>query len=247
MSGHSKWATIKRAKGKVDAVRGQVFARISKEIIVAVRNNGSNPDYNIKLKTLIAKAKESNMPNENISRAILRGSGQLEGVNYEELTYEGYGPGGVAIMVEVITDNRNRTAGDIRHIFDKYGGNLGETNSVNWMFERKGLLIIDREEYPVEEDEMLMLVLEAGGEDLRIKEDVFEIYTTPADFETVKDTLSNKFEFLMAEISNIPNNKVQVEDENLVKLKKLLSFLNENEDVQNVYDNADYEDEEDDE
>jgi YebC/PmpR family DNA-binding regulatory protein len=187
------------------------------------------------------------MPNENISRAILRGSGLLEGVNYEELTYEGYGPGGVAIMVEVITDNRNRTAGDIRHIFDKYGGNLGETNSVNWMFERKGLLIIDREEYPVEEDEMLMLVLEAGGEDLLIKEDVFEIYTTPADFETVKDTLSNKFEFLMAEISNIPNNKIQVEDENLVKLKKLLSFLNENEDVQNVYDNADYEDEEDDE
>ena len=247
MSGHSKWATIKRAKGKVDAVRGQVFARISKEIIVAVRNNGSNPDYNIKLKTLIAKAKESNMPNDNISRAILRGSGQLEGVNYEELTYEGYGPGGVAIMVEVITDNRNRTAGDIRHIFDKYGGNLGETNSVNWMFERKGLLIIDREEYPADEDEMLMLVLESGGEDLLIKEDVFEIYTTPADFETVKDTLSNKFEFLMAEISNIPNNKVQVEDENLVKLKKLLSFLNENEDVQNVYDNADYEDEEDDE
>lgn len=247
MSGHSKWATIKRAKGKVDAVRGQVFARISKEIIVAVRNNGSNPDYNIKLKTLIAKAKESNMPNDNISRAILRGSGQLEGVNYEELTYEGYGPGGVAIMVEVITDNRNRTAGDIRHIFDKYGGNLGETNSVNWMFERKGLLIIDREEYPADEDEMLMLVLEAGGEDLLIKDDVFEIYTTPADFETVKETLSEKFEFLMAEISNIPNNKVQVEDENLVKLKKLLSFLNENEDVQNVYDNADYEDEEDDE
>jgi len=247
MSGHSKWATIKRAKGKVDAARGQVFARISKEIIVTVRNNGSNPDYNIKLKMLIAKAKESNMPNENISRAILRGSGQLEGVNYEELTYEGYGPGGVAIMVEVITDNRNRTAGDIRHIFDKYGGNLGETNSVSWMFDRKGVLIIDREDYPVEEDEMLMLVLEAGGEDMIVKEDVYEIYTTPADFDHVKDALAVKFSFLLAEISYIPNNKIQVEGDTLLKFKKLLSFLNEADDVQNVYDNADYEDDDEDE
>ena len=247
MSGHSKWATIKRAKGKVDAARGQVFARISKEIIVTVRNNGSNPDYNIKLKMLIAKAKESNMPNENISRAILRGSGQLEGVNYEELTYEGYGPGGVAIMVEVITDNRNRTAGDIRHIFDKYGGNLGETNSVSWMFDRKGVLIIDREEYPLEEDEMLMLVLEAGGEDMIVKEDVFEIYTSFTDFERVKEALAVKFSFLMAEISYIPNNKIQVESEILLKFKKLLSFLNEADDVQNVYDNADYEEDEEEE
>jgi YebC/PmpR family DNA-binding regulatory protein len=247
MSGHSKWATIKRAKGKVDAARGQVFARISKEIIVTVRNNGSNPDYNIKLKMLIAKAKESNMPNENISRAILRGSGQLEGVNYEELTYEGYGPGGVAIMVEVITDNRNRTAGDIRHIFDKYGGNLGETNSVSWMFDRKGVLIIDREDYPLEEDEMLMLVLDAGGEDMIVKEDVYEVYTSFTDFDHVKDALAVKFSFLLAEISYIPNNKIQVEGDTLLKFKKLLSFLNEADDVQNVYDNADYEDDEEDE
>ncbi|MPN03425.1 putative transcriptional regulatory protein [bioreactor metagenome] len=247
MSGHSKWANIKHTKGKADAARGQVFARISKEIIMSVRSGGANPDYNIKLKTLIAKAKENNMPNDNIARAIQRGSGQLDGVNYEELTYEGYGPGGVAIMVEVITDNRNRTAGDIRHIFDKYGGNLGETGSVNWMFAKKGVIIIDREEYPLEEDDMLMIVLEAGGEDLVVKEDVFEIYTVPSQLDTVKASLEGQFRFLLAEVSNVPNNKIQVEDEALLKLKKLLSFLNENDDVQNVYDNADYEDEDEDE
>lgn len=245
MAGHSKWANIKHAKGRADAARSKVFARISKELILAARNGGPNPDYNVKLKTVIAKAKESNMPNDNINRAILRGSGQLEGVTYEELIYEGYGPGGIAILVEVITDNRNRTAGEMRHIFDKYGGNLGESGSVNWMFKRKGVLIVDKEEYPnISEDEIMMAALEAGAEDLIDKDEVFEIYTSFEDFETVKEELSKTYKFLVAEVSNIPDNKLDIDGENLEKLKRLLFFLNENDDVQNVFDNGEYEEDE---
>ncbi|MCE5197160.1 MAG: YebC/PmpR family DNA-binding transcriptional regulator [Negativicutes bacterium] len=248
MSGHSKWANIKRTKGKVDAARGKAFAVISKEIIVAARTGGANPEFNAKLKALIQKAKESNMPNDNIQRAIQRGSGQTDGANYEELTYEGYAPGGVAIIVEVLTDNRNRAAGDIRHIFDKYGGNMGETGSVSWMFQRKGLLVIDREEFGLSEDEMLMQVLDAGGDDLQTTEDSFEIYTSADDFERVKEALeAAQFTFLLAEITQIPNSKIEVDAEQLPKLKKLLAMMEECDDVQNVYDNADYEEDEEEE
>lgn len=243
MAGHSKWSNIKHAKGRADAARSKLFARITKEIILAAKDGGPNPDYNVKLKQAIAKAKDNNMPNDNINRAILRGSGQLEGVNYEELLYEGYGPGGIAIMVEVITDNRNRTAGEMRHIFDKYGGNLGETGSVGWMFQRKGVLVIDKEEYPeLTEDEIMLDALEAGAEDLVDDEEVFEIYTSQGDFDQVREALAEKYKFLVAEISNIPDNTLEVEEENLDMLKKLLFFLNDNDDVQNVYDNAEYED-----
>ncbi|NLN84370.1 MAG: YebC/PmpR family DNA-binding transcriptional regulator [Firmicutes bacterium] len=243
MAGHSKWSNIKHAKGRADAARSKLFARITKEIILAAKDGGPNPDYNVKLKQAIAKAKDNNMPNDNINRAILRGSGQLEGVNYEELLYEGYGPGGIAIMVEVITDNRNRTAGEMRHIFDKYGGNLGETGSVGWMFQRKGVLVIDKEEYPeLTEDEIMLDALEAGAEDLVDDEEVFEIYTGQGDFDQVREVLAEKYKFLVAEISNIPDNTLEVEEENLDMLKKLLFFLNDNDDVQNVYDNAEYED-----
>ena len=248
MSGHSKWANIKRAKGKVDAARGKTFAVISKEIIVAARTSGANPEFNAKLKALIQKAKESNMPNDNIQRAILRGSGQIDGANYEELTYEGYAPGGVAIIVEVLTDNRNRAAGDIRHVFDKYGGNMGETGSVGWMFQKKGLLVIDREEFEFSEDEMLLQVLEAGGDDMQTTDDSFEIYTSFDDFEQVKEALeAAKFAFLVAEITQIPSSKIEVDAEQLPKLKKLLAMMEECDDVQNVYDNADYDEDEEEE
>jgi len=243
VAGHSKWANIKHTKGKADAARAKAFARLAKEIMVVVRNGGANPEANLQLKALITKAREQNMPGDNIQRAILRGSGQLEGVNYEELVYEGYGPCGVAIMLSVLTDNRNRTAGEIRHLFDKYGGNMGESGSVSWVFQRKGLLVIDRLETTKSEDDILELALEAGAEDFRITEEAYEIVTAPDDFEAVDAALREAgLTFIIHEITQLANNTIKIADPaDVARVEKLLEMLDNCEDVQNIYDNMEIE------
>ena len=188
MSGHSKWANIKHKKGKADAARGKIYTKIGREIAIAVKEGGSNPDSNSKLRDVIAKAKANNMPNDNITRSIKKAAGELGSINYEEINYEGYSAGGLAIMEECVTDNRNRTASEIRHFFDKYGGNLGATGSVGWMFDRKGLIVVDRKP-GMDEDEMMMLALEAGASDMQPQEDCFEVYTEVGDFSTVREAL----------------------------------------------------------
>lgn len=201
MAGHSKWANIKRKKSKIDAQRGKLFTRLSREIIVAARNGGPDPDGNMRLKTAIQKAKEANIPSENINRAIQKGAGEVEGVSYEEFVYEGYGPGGVAVLLEIMTDNRNRTAGEIRHIFSRNGGSLGETGCVAWMFEQKGLLIVEKADNSINEDDLMLIALEAGVEDFKVEDDSYEITTAPADFHKVKEELENKgVDLAMAEM-----------------------------------------------
>ncbi|NLB91455.1 MAG: YebC/PmpR family DNA-binding transcriptional regulator [Clostridiales bacterium] len=239
MAGHSKWANIKHKKGKADAQRGKVFTKIGREIAVAVKEGGSDPEVNGKLRDVIAKAKANNMPNDNISRSIKKAAGELGSVNYEEITYEGYGPGGVAVIVEVITDSRNRTAGEVRHAFSKHGGNLGTTGSVGYLFDEKGLLIIEKTE-ELNEDELMMMALEAGAEDVVDEEDSFEIYTSVEDFHQVREELEKeKMEFVSAEIEKIPQNMIAVEEEEMIeKVEKLLEMLEDNDDVQNVFHNA---------
>ena len=240
MAGHSKWKNIQHTKGRADAARAKIFARLAREIMVVAKNSGASPETNPRLKLLIAKAREQNMPGDNIQRAIMRGSGQLDGVSYEELVYEGYGPGGVAIMVDVLTDNRNRAAGELRHTFDKYGGNLGESGSVSWIFERKGLLVIERNVYQHSEDEMLELALEAGADDLQTSQEAFEIITSPDAYIAVNDALKAAgFTFLLNEITMLPKNTVQLTNpEDMQKLEKLLEMLDNLDDVQNLYDNC---------
>lgn len=186
MSGHSKWANIKHKKGKADAARGKIFTKIGREIAIAVREGGSDPETNGKLRDVVAKAKANNMPNDNILRSIKKAAGELGSVNYEEITYEGYSAGGMAVLVECVTDNRNRTASDIRHYFDKFGGNLGATGSVGWMFDRKGLIVVDRKP-GMDEDEVMMAALEAGASDVQTLDDAFEIYTEVGDFSAVRE------------------------------------------------------------
>ncbi|MEA5013070.1 MAG: YebC/PmpR family DNA-binding transcriptional regulator [Candidatus Limiplasma sp.] len=248
MSGHSKWANIKIKKGKTDAARGQVFTKIGREIAIAVREGGSNPDSNSKLRDVIAKAKSSNMPNDNIQRSIKKAAGELGVVNYEEITYEGYGPGGIAVIVETITDSRNRTASDVRHCFSKQGGQLGVTGSVGFMFDRKGMIVIERTA-SLDEDELMMTVLDAGAEDMRTLEDAFEITTDPNDFSAVREKLEAQgFSFLSAEVQMIPQNMVVPPDEeSLAKVQKLLEMLEDNDDVQNVWHNAQLPEEEEEE
>ena len=245
MSGHSKWHNIQAKKGKADAARGAVFTKIGREIAIAVREGGANPDSNGKLRDVIAKAKANNMPNDNIQRSIKKASGELSNVVYEQITYEGYAPGGVAIIVETITDNRNRTASDVRHCFAKYDGNMGTTGSVSFMFDEKGLIVIERTP-DSDEDEMMMMALDAGAEDMKALDDAFEIYTTPADFHTVRETLEGQgLSFISAEVQMIPQNLVAVTDpETVTKIQKMLDLLEESDDVQNVYHNADLPDEE---
>ncbi len=248
MAGHSKWANIKHKKGKADAQRGKIFTKIGREIAIAVREGGADPESNGKLRDVIAKAKASNMPNDNINRSIKKAAGESESVNYEEIIYEGYAPGGVAIMAEIVTDNRNRTASDVRHIFDKNGGALGTTNSVSYMFDLKGLILI--EQAPgLDEDEVLMNALEAGAEDVEVTEEAFEIYTAPNDFSAVREKLENAgYTFLSAERPRIPQTMVEVSDEEtLQKVQKLLDMLEDNDDVMNVYHNADLPEEEEEE
>ena len=248
MSGHSKWHNIQAKKGKADAQRGAVFTKIGREIAIAVREGGANPESNGKLRDIIAKAKANNMPNDNIQRSIKKASGELSNVVYEEITYEGYAPGGVAVIVDCISDNRNRTASDIRHCFAKYGGNLGTTGSVGFMFDERGVLVVEREPGS-DEDEMMMIALDAGAEDVKVDDDVYEILTAPNDFSTVRENLEKQgITFLSAEIAKIPQNTVEVTDpDTVLKIRKMLDLLEENDDVQNVFHNADLPDEEEDE
>ena len=227
---------------------GAVFTKIGREIAIAVREGGANPESNGKLRDIIAKAKANNMPNDNIQRSIKKASGELSNVVYEEITYEGYAPGGVAVIVDCISDNRNRTASDVRHCFAKYGGNLGTTGSVGFMFDERGVLVVEREPGS-DEDEMMMIALEAGAEDVKVDDDVFEIVTAPNDFSTVRENLEQQgISFLSAEVAKIPQNTVAVSDpDTVLKIQKMLDLLEENDDVQNVYHNADLPEEEEDE
>lgn len=239
MSGHSKWANIKHKKGKMDAIRGKVTTKISREITIAARLGGGDPTGNMRLKLALQKAKSNNIPKENIQRAIQKGLGTLDGANYEELTYEGYGPGGVAIMVEVMTDNRNRTAADMRHLFSKHGGNLGEAGCVSWMFQKKGVFVVDKDT-GINEEDLLMIALDAGAEDLKNDGDEFEVIVSPEDFDTVQEALEqNHVETSMAQISMVPDILIAVEDQNAEKLIRLLDALEEHDDVQEVYGNFD--------
>ena len=248
MSGHSKWHNIQAKKGKADAQRGAVFTKIGREIAIAVREGGANPESNGKLRDIIAKAKANNMPNDNIQRSIKKASGELSNVVYEEITYEGYAPGGVAVIVDCISDNRNRTASDVRHCFAKYGGNLGTTGSVGFMFDERGVLVVEKEPGS-DEDEMMMIALDAGAEDVKVEEDVYEILTAPNDFSTVRENLEKQgLTFLSAEVQKIPQNTVEVTDpDTILKIQKMLDLLEENDDVQNVFHNADLPDEEEEE
>ena len=248
MSGHSKWHNIQAKKGKADAQRGAVFTKIGREIAIAVREGGANPESNGKLRDIIAKAKANNMPNDNIQRSIKKASGELSNVVYEEITYEGYAPGGVAVIVDCISDNRNRTASDVRHCFAKYGGNLGTTGSVGFMFDERGVLVVEREPSS-DEDEMMMTALDAGAEDVRVDDDVYEILTAPNDFSTVRENLEKQgITFLSAEVAKIPQNTVSVTDpDTVLKIQKMLDLLEENDDVQNVFHNADLPEDESDE
>ena len=249
MSRHSKWHNIQAKKGKADAKRGAIFTKIGREIAIAVREGGANPENNGKLRDIIAKAKANNMPNDNIQRSIKKASGEMGDVTYETITYEGYAPGGVAVIADCITDNRNRTASDVRHCFAKNGGNLGTTGSVGFMFDEKGVLVVERTP-GMDEDEMMMMALDAGAEDVNSEEpDVFEIYTAPNDFSAVREALEQQgLTFLSAEVNKIPQNTVAVTDpDTVLKIQKLLDMLEDNDDVQNVYHNADLPEEEDEE
>ena len=238
MSGHSKWANIKHKKEKTDAQRGKIFTKIGRELSIAVRSGGPDPAVNTKLADVIAKAKANNMPNETISRSIKKAAGEGDAANYEELTYEGYGPAGVAVILEILTDNRNRTAGEMRHIFDKAGGSMGATGCVGWMFDKKGVIVIERTP-DVEEDELTMQALEAGAEDITSEEDAFEIYTSPEEFSNVRKALEDAgYAFLSAEIDRIPQTTVTVDEEALKKVNWMLDMFEDNDDVQNVFHNA---------
>lgn len=238
MSGHSKWANIKHKKEKTDAQRGKIFTKIGRELSIAVRSGGPDPAVNTKLADVIAKAKANNMPNETISRSIKKAAGEGDAANYEELTYEGYGPAGVAVILEILTDNRNRTAGEMRHIFDKAGGSMGATGCVGWMFDKKGVIVIERTP-DVGEDELTMQALEAGAEDITSEEDAFEIYTSPEEFSNVRKALEDAgYAFLSAEIDRIPQTTVTVDEEALKKVNWMLDMFEDNDDVQNVFHNA---------
>ncbi len=248
MSGHSKWANIKIKKGKTDAQRGKAFTKLGREIAIAVKQGGANPDSNSRLKDVVAKAKAANMPNDNIARSIKKAAGEGDGANYEEITYEGYGPGGVAVIVEAATDNRNRTAGDIRHYFDKFGGNLGQSGSVSFMFNKKGIILIEKAA-KISEDDLMLEALEAGAEDVKSEDEYYEITTDPNSFSAVREALESKgYEFVEAEVSMIPTVMAQLtEAKQIEMMDKLIENLEDMDDVQNVYHNWEQDEEEDEE
>jgi YebC/PmpR family DNA-binding regulatory protein len=238
MSGHSKWHTIKHKKGALDAKRGKLFTKLIKEITVAARTGGGDPDANARLRKAISDAKGGNMPNDTIARAIRRGTGEEEGVNYEEITYEGYGPSGVAVMVDVVTDSRNRTVAEIRHMFSKHGGNLGESGSVRFMFEKRGYIVVDKAAKP--EDELLELALEAGADDLRDDQDNFEILTAPENFDTVLTAVKAAgIEPQLAEVEMVPNTYIKLTGNDARQMLKLMEALEDHDDVQKVSANFD--------
>lgn len=243
MSGHSKWATIKHKKGALDAKRGKIFTRLIKEITIAAKTGGGgDPDGNPRLRGAIVAAKAENMPQDNIKRAIQRGTGELEGVNYEEITYEGYGPGGVALIVDVLTDNKNRAVSEIRHAFTKNGGNLGESNSVSWMFTKKGVIVVDKA--AAGEDRLTEIVLEAGAEDLSDEGDTWEVLTDPKDFEAVTEALKTaKIKPEHAEVTKIASTYTKLEGTAAGQMMRLLETLEDLDDTQNVYSNFDFGDE----
>ncbi|MBI1389083.1 MAG: YebC/PmpR family DNA-binding transcriptional regulator [bacterium] len=238
MSGHSKWSTIKHKKAKLDAARGKVFTKIIRELTTAARIGGGDIGSNPRLRTAVDAARAANMPKDNIDKAIKKGTGELPGVTYDECTYEGYGPGGVAVFVEVLTDNKNRITAELRHMFGKYGGNLGESGSVAWMFERKGQIVIEGEN--LSEDEIMEAALEAGAEDVQFEDGAAEIYTTIEDFNTVNAALQEKkYNITSANLTRIPSNTVALEGKPATTMLKLMEMLEDNDDVQNVYANFD--------
>lgn len=240
MSGHSKWSTIKRKKGANDAQRAKIFTKIAREIIVAVKAGGPDPDNNSSLKDAIAKARSNNMPNDNINRTIKKASGDTETDNYENITYEGYGPNGVAVIVNTLTDNRNRTAADVRHAFDKFGGNMGQNGCVSFMFDQKGIIVIEDEDNEIDEEEVTMDALEAGADDIDIDDGVIEITTAPSDLGVVRDALSEKYTLSSAEVSMVPQTMTEITDEQqIIQMQKMLDMLEDNDDVQDVYHNWD--------
>lgn len=242
MSGHSKWSSIKHKKGATDAKRGKIFTRLIKEVTVAARLGGGDPDGNPRLRSAIAAAKAENMPKDNIERAIKKGTGELEGTAYEETNYEGYGPGGVAVLVDCLTDNKNRAVADVKHLFERNGGSLGEPGCVAWLFEKKGLILCEKDK--VDEEQLLDLVLEAGAEDVKEDETQFEVVSDPPDFETVKKAIEDAgLPFSFSEITMIPKNTVKVEGKKAQQMLNLMQALEDNDDVSNVYANFDIPDE----
>jgi len=243
MSGHSKWANIKHKKGRADAQRGKMFTKLIKEITVAAREGGGDPTANPRLRTAIDKAKEANMPGDNMERAVKRGTGELEGVNYEDIIYEGYGAGGVAVMVEVLPDNRNRTISDMRHAFQKNNGNMAENGSVAWVFESKGLISVEKS--AADEDELFMIAVEAGAEEVDSENDVFDITTPLTDLDRVKKALTEAgIEMTGSEPTRIPSNSVRVQGKEAGQVIRLIEVLEDNDDVQKVYSNFDMDEEE---
>ncbi len=240
MSGHSKWHNIQKTKGAADAKRAQAFTKIAREMIVAVKEGGSgDPNNNSRLATVIAKAKAANMPNDNIKRTIEKAVGGSDTTNYESVTYEGYGPCGVAVIVEAMTDNRNRTASEVRHYFDKYGGNLGASNCVSWSFNRKGVIVIDNEDMELEEDEVMMDALDAGADDFEAEGEVFTVYTLPEDVATVAEKLGGKYKLLSAQEEMLPQNGyiTLTNEDDIKNMRKMLDMFEDNDDVQNVWHN----------
>ncbi len=242
MSGHSKWSSIRHKKGAADAKRGKIFSRLNREIMVAARMGGGDPSGNSRLRQAVAAARAENMPKENIERAIKKGTGELEGTRYEEYNYEGYGPGGVAVLVEIMTDNKNRTAADLRHIFSKHGGSLGEAGCVAWIFQKKGLIALDREQ--ANEDAVMEAALEAGADDVVTTEDQYEVHTTPELCEATKQHFQGKgLQPTMAEVTMVPQNSVKLTEAKAVQMLKLMDALEDSDDVQKVYANFDIADE----
>lgn len=242
MSGHNKWSTIKNKKGKNDAARAKVFTKIGRELMVAIKEGGSaDPNVNSKLKDCIAKAKAANVPNDNIERIIKKAASDGDGANFEAVIYEGYGPSGIAVIVEALTDNRNRTAGEVRHYFDKFGGNMGTPGCVSFMFEKKGILVIEKEDLDKDEDTVMEDALENGASDFESDDDVYTVYTEPSDFSTVREALENKgYTFVSAEIEQVPSNYTAVDDEEVQKkLNLMLEAFEDNDDIQNVWHNWD--------
>jgi YebC/PmpR family DNA-binding regulatory protein len=237
MSGHNKWSSIKHKKGAADAKRGKLFSKLIKEITIAARVGGGDPSGNPRLRTVMDKARAANMPNDNVTRAIKKGTGEIEGVNYEEVTFEGYGPGGAAVMVETLTDNRNRTVSELRHMFSKMGGNLGEAGCVSWMFAKQGVLTFEKE---VGEEKLMEVALEAGAEDIKDDEDMFTVTTDPSAFVAVKEACDkNGLKYIEANLSMVPQNTVKLDRNGAEKMLKLMDALEDHEDVQNTYANFD--------
>ena len=240
MSGHSKWATIKRKKGANDAIRGALTTKISREITIAVKMGGADPTGNMRLKLALSKAKANNVTKDNINRAIQKGLGASDSANLEEISYEGYGPGGVAILLDILSDNRNRTAANIRHIFSKHGGNLGENGCVAWLFHKKAVFTVDKETFD-DEDILMEIAMDAGAEDFSADDDAFEITADPADFNAIESALAEKgIETASAEITQVPDTTVALNDADADKLQKLLDALDDDDDVQNVYSNFEF-------